>query len=88
VASLELMAAMELVAEHTSHRACSSPAALGTGTQPVMHAVQAPVVVASPTGHCTQSLWSSFGCLPAGHTCSHPATGPSVCTHERPRRGT
>ena len=81
MASLELMAVMELVAKHTSHRACSSPAALGTGIQPVMHSAQAPVVVASPTGHWTQSLWSSFGCLPAGHICSRPASD-HQCTHE------
>ena len=70
--------------QHTSHRACASPASFGTGTQPVMHAAQAPVVVAWPTGHCTQSLWLSFGCLPAGHTCSRQAS--TINAHMRLRR--
>jgi hypothetical protein len=51
---------------------------------PGPHAAQAPAVVASPTGHCTQSLWSSFGCLPAGHTCSRPASD-HQCVHWRDR---
>jgi hypothetical protein len=58
-ASIKLrgLAQMDCVEQtYISHLACSSPASLGTGTQPVIHAVQAPVVVASPTGHCTQSL--------------------------------